>query len=196
MTNKLNVTLESERVVLRPLAMSDEAALWEIARDPELWIYGLTDLSQKNELQNYIRKAIDDQNDGNCAVWVIIDKQLNSVAGCTRLAEISWKDERGQIGWTWIGKNFQGTGLNKAMKFLIFKYGFEELNLNRIELKADERNIRSRKAMEGIGATEEGTLREHMKIHTGYIRNTVFYSILRSEWEEVKRKYFPQFCEV
>lgn len=183
-------TLEDDRVLLRPLTLSDEAALQELANDPELWVYGLTDLSQAGELKEYIQKAIEDRNEGNCAVWTIIDKQTNSVAGCTRLAEISWKDERGQIGWTWIGKDFQGNGLNRAKKFLILKYGFEELNLNRIELKADERNLRSRKAIVGIGATEEGVLRQHMKIHTGFLRNTVFYSILRSEWEEVKRKYF------
>ena len=193
MDTKLNVTLENDRVLLRPLAISDEAALQEIANDTELWVYGLTDLSQPDELRKYIRKAIEDREEGNCAVWTIIDKQSNSVAGCTRLAEISWKDERGQIGWTWIGKDFQGSGLNKAMKFLILKYGFEDLNLNRIELKADERNLRSRMAIKGIGATEEGVLRQHMKIHTGHIRNTVFYSILRSEWEEVKGRYFPQF---
>ena len=190
MASKLNLTLENERVLLRPLAISDEMALQEIANDPELWVYGLTDLSQPDELKKYIRKAVEDREEGKCAVWTIIDKESDSVAGCTRLSEISWKDERGQIGWTWIGKEFQGSGLNKAMKFLILQYGFEDLNLNRIELKADERNLQSRRAIKAIGATEEGTLRQHMKIYTGHIRNTVFYSILRSEWEDVKTKYF------
>ena len=123
-------------------------------------------------------------------MWTIIDKRTNKIAGCTRLAEISWKDERGQIGWTWLGKEFQGTGLNKAVKYLILEYGFDKLDLNRIELKADERNLQSRKAMKSIGATEEGTLRQHMKIHDGYLRNTVFYSFLKSEWEEIKGRFF------
>ena len=190
MKGLLDRALEDNRVMLRPLELSDEPELQVLANDQELWIYGLSDLSQPGELNRYIRKAIEAREEGTCAVWTIVDKRSNTVAGCTRLAEISWKDERGQIGWTWIGKNCQGSGLNKAMKFLILQYGFEELNLNRIELKADERNLRSRKAIKGIGATEEGILRQHMKIHVGFLRNTVFYSILRSEWDEIKTKYF------
>ena len=190
MKTNLDIALENDRVLLRPLAFTDEFELQNIANDKALWVYGLTDLSQPGELKRYIRNAIAARDEGRCAVWTIIDKRTNSIAGCTRLAEISWKDERGQIGWTWIGKRFQGSGLNKAMKHLILKYGFEELNLNRIELKADERNIQSRKAIKGIGAVEEGILRQHMRIHNGYLRNTVFYSILKSEWPEIEAKYF------
>ncbi len=79
------------------------------------------------------------------------------------------------------------------MKFEILKYGFETLGLNRIELKADERNLKSRKAMEKIGAKYEGTLRQHMKIRDGFIRNTVFYSILKSDWESVKLGCFSHW---
>ena len=190
MNDQLNAILENDRVILRPLELSDEPELQALANDKDLWVYGLSDLSQPGELNSYIRKALQAREEGICAVWTIIDKRTGTVAGCTRLAEISWKDERGQIGWTWIGKTYQGSGLNKAMKLLILQYGFECLNLNRIELKADERNIRSREAIKGIGATEEGVLRQHMKIHDGYLRNTVFYSILRSEWKAIKEGFF------
>jgi RimJ/RimL family protein N-acetyltransferase len=182
MENKLKPTLQNKKVLLRPLELGDEEALSTIAQEKELWIYGLKDLSEPGELKKYIENAVQNRNEGNTIVWVIIDAKTGKVAGCTRLAEISWKDERGQIGWTWIGKEFQGSGLNRAMKYEIFKYGFETLGLNRIELKADERNLQSRRAMEKIGAKYEGTLREHMKIKDGYIRNTVFYSVLKSEW--------------
>ena len=187
---KLKPTLLNTKVILRPLELDDEAELWLIAKESDLWTYGLKDLSKPGELRKYIYNAIQDREMGVCAVWIIVDANSGKVAGCTRLAEISWKDERGQIGWTWIGKEFQGTGLNKAMKLEILKYGFEVLNLNRIELKADERNGQSRKAILGIGATQEGILRQHIKMHDGFLRNTVFYSILKSEWEDVKRKYF------
>jgi N-acetyltransferase len=193
MERNLSISLENDRVLLRPLSLADEKDLQSIANDPDLWTYGLSDLSQPGELRSYIQKAIQARDQGICAVWTIIDKQTNSIAGCTRLAEISWKDERGQIGWTWLGKEFQGIGLNKAMKFLILGFGFEVLNLNRIELKADERNLRSRQAIRNIGATEEGVLRQHMKIQGGFIRNTVFYSILKSEWPLVKSTYFPNY---
>jgi RimJ/RimL family protein N-acetyltransferase len=189
----LNTSLESERTLLRPLTKDDETALQEIANEESLWIYGTSDLSKPGELKKYIATAIADRNSGVCAIWVIIDKKTGNIAGCTRLSEISWKDERGQIGWTWIGSDFQGSGLNRDMKFLILSYGFETLGLNRIELKADERNHRSRQAILGIGATREGVLREHIKLHDGYIRNTVYYSILRSEWETIKEQYFTNF---
>ena len=184
----LNAILQNSKVILKPLALADEESLWSIAQEKELWVYGLKDLSVRENLHEYIQSALRDRENGITAVWTIIDATTEKVAGCTRLAEISWKDERGQIGWTWIGKQFQGTGLNKAMKYEIFKYGFETLGLNRIELKADERNMQSRKAMLKLGATEEGTLRQHMKVQDGYLRNTVFYSILKSEWPEIKRR--------
>ena len=193
MPRVLNIILESERVLLRPLSLDDEQSLQHVADDDALWIYGLNDLSKSGELNKYILKALTDRDDDTAAVWVIIDKKTNLIAGCTRLAEISWNDERGQIGWTWIGRDFQGSGLNKEMKFLILSYGFEVLGLNRIEFKADERNHQSRQALLSIGATREGILRQHMKIHNGYIRNTVFYSILRSEWDTVKEQYFKNF---
>lgn len=196
MVKDLNITLESERALLRPLEPDDEPALQEVADDDSLWIYGLQDLSKPAELKKYIISAITERENGTSAVWVIIDKKTNKLAGCTRLAEISWRDERGQIGWTWIGRDFQGSGLNKEMKYLMLTYGFEVLGLNRIEFKADERNHQSRQALLGIGATREGVLRQHMKIHNGYIRNTVFYSILKSEWDTIKEQYFTNFKAV
>jgi RimJ/RimL family protein N-acetyltransferase len=196
MQKDLNISLESERALLRPLDLDDEQALQSVANDDSLWIYGLQDLSKPSELRKYMISAITDRQNSTTAVWVIIDKIKNKVAGCTRIADISWKDERGQIGWTWIGRDFQGSGLNKEMKYLMLTYGFEVLGLNRIEFKADERNNQSRRALLGIGATYEGVLRQHMKIHTGFIRNTVFYSILRSEWDTVKSQYFTNFKAV
>lgn len=193
MHKDINISLESERVLLRPLSLSDEQALQEIADDDSLWIYGLHDLSQAGELNKYIQKALLDVEKGTAAVWVIIDKKTDKLVGSTRLAEISWKDGRGQIGWTWIDRDFQGGGLNKEMKFLILNYAFEVLGLNRVEFKADERNHQSRQALLNIGATREGVLRQHMKNHDGYIRNTVYFSILKSEWDTVKQQYFKNF---
>lgn len=189
----LRATLSNSRVILRPLKAEDESFLRPIADERELWRYGLSDLSIPGSLRRYIDKALQAREDQTCAVWTIIDQPSRMVAGCTRLAEISWDDQRGQIGWTWLGKDYQGTGLNKAAKFEILKFGFETLKLNRIELKADERNLQSRKAILGLGATQEGILRQHMKTHDGYLRNTVFYSILRAEWPQIKKEHFQDF---
>ena len=175
--------LENERALLTPLTEADIEALRPIAREAALWTYGLTDLTVEGELEKYVHSALNDMDNGTAMAWIITDKTSGAIAGCTRLAEISVKDLRGQIGWTWIGAAFQGTGLNRAVKSAILTFGFDTLNLNRIELKADERNIQSRKAMLKIGAREEGTLRQHMRTHDGYLRNTVFYSILKEEWD-------------
>ncbi len=176
--------LENERALLVPLTEEHINALRPIAMEAVLWKYGLNDLTSEGELEKYIHSALKDMANGTAMVWAITDKTTGAIAGCTRLAEISMKDLRGQIGWTWIGTAFQGTGLNKAVKSAILTFGFDTLGLNRIELKADERNTQSRKAMLKMGAKEEGVLRQHMRTHDGYLRNTVFYSILKEEWDK------------
>lgn len=188
----LKPILSNSKVTLRPLEATDEALLLPLALDKDLWTYGLKNLSVPGALEIYIKNALRARDNGTCAAWVILDHRGN-IAGCTRLAEISWKDGRGQIGWTWLGKEFQGTGINRAMKFEILQFGFTRLGLNRIELKADERNSRSRQAIARIGATQEGILRQHMKTHDGHLRNTVFYSILKSEWPGIKNQYFKEY---
>lgn len=98
MENRLTPTLQNEKVILRPLQLSDEAELWPIAQEKALWIYGLKELNFSGELQKYIESALRDQAAETAIIWVIIDAKTGKVAGCTRLAEMSWKDERGQIG--------------------------------------------------------------------------------------------------
>src|SRR5690606_4403529 len=106
---------------------------------------------------------------------------------------ISLKDLRLEIGWTWIDRATQGSGLNKHCKYLLLSYAFENLGIQRIEFKTDSRNIQSRKAIEKIGGVYEGLLRNHTLLPDGYRRDTVYYSILKAEWEAVKRRHFDQF---
>jgi RimJ/RimL family protein N-acetyltransferase len=195
MKHNLKPVLSNSIVTLRPLQAVDEVLLQTVANEKELWTFGLSDLSQPDELNKYIHKALADREAGTCAVWTIYDHKSNKVAGCTRLTDIDWKDERGQIGATWIGESWRGTGLNRAMKYEILTYGFETLGLNRIEFRVDERNMRSRRAVMGIGAHQEGILRQHMKTHDGFLRNTVFYSILKSEWPRIKHKHFTHYVK-
>lgn len=164
----LSPTLQNAKVILRPLQLSDEAALQSIANDKECWMYSPLDLSQPGALRQYIIEAIAEKEAGTCAVFTIIDATTNQIAGSTRLAEISWQHEHAHLGWTWIAPEFRGTGLNKAMKFEILRYGFEMLGLNRIQLRADERNIRSCKAIASLGAKYEGTVRQHIKLYDGF----------------------------
>ena len=182
MNINLSPTLANTKVILRPLQAEDEPLLQPIANDPACWQYSTADLSQPGALKKYIAEAISWRETGTCAPFTIIDAATGRVAGCTRLAEISWRDERGHIGWTWISEEFRGTGLNRAMKFEMLRYAFETLNLNRVHLQADERNTRSCKAIAGIGAKYEGTLRQHMRLYDGFMRSTAVFSILKSEW--------------
>ncbi len=193
MKYNLQPVLANSKVTLRPLQAVDEVLLQPVANEKDLWIYGLADLSKPGELHKYINKAIADREEGNCAAWTVYDHKSNQVAGCTRLMEINPYNGSAHIGATWIGQTWQGTGLNRAMKYEILNYAFEKLKLNRIEFRVDERNMRSRRAVSGIGAHQEGILRQHMKTHDGFLRNTVFYSILKSEWPKIKQKNFTDY---
>ena len=117
---------------------------------------------------------------------IIFDKVKNVYAGCTSFANISNKDKRAEIGWTWIGKDFQKTGLNRHCKFLLLRYMFEHLGFERVEFRTDERNIQSRTAMEKMGAKYEGALRSHTLMNDGFRRTTVYYSILKEEWNKLR----------
>ncbi len=195
MKHNLQPVLSNSKVTLRPLQAIDEVLLQPVANEKELWTYGLSDLSEPGELHKYIGKAIADREAGHCAAWTVYDHKSNQVAGCTRLMHIDWKDESGQIGATWIGTAWQGTGINQAMKFEVLRYSFEKLGLNRIEFRVDERNLKSRRAVSSIGGYQEGILRQHMKTHDGFLRNTVIYSILKGDWPKVKQQYFTGYSK-
>lgn len=193
MKHNLQPVLSNSVVTLRPLQLVDEVILQPVANEKELWTYGLKDLSQPGVLRQYISDAIACREAGTCAVWTVFDHRSNKVAGCTRLMDISWYNESAQLGATWIGATWQGTGLNRAMKYEILNYAFESLKLNRIEFRVDERNMKSRRAVAGIGAHQEGILRQHMKTHDGFLRNTVIYSILKTEWGRISHKHFTDY---
>ena len=118
------------------------------------------------------------------------DKEKEKYAGSTRFAFMNWHDKVVHIGWTWIGKEFQGTGLNTNMKFLMLQYAFETLKFDKVEFRADERNMASRKAIEKIGGTLEGILRNDTLMLDGYKRSTCCYGILKEEWEAIKDNKF------
>jgi RimJ/RimL family protein N-acetyltransferase len=144
--------------------------------------YSPTPIYTDELLLNYIAQAIEDRKNHLRYAFVIWDKQKMEYAGSTSFLNISSKDKRLEIGHTWIGKNFQGTGLNAKVKALLLNYAFKNLEFERVEFKTDERNTTSRKALEKLGAIYEGSLRSHMLMADGFRRNSVYYSILRNEW--------------
>jgi RimJ/RimL family protein N-acetyltransferase len=187
------ITLETSRVRLVPTTLEHVSALSIIGKDPSVWAYFTTEQLDEKSMKDWVQLALSERNDKTRYAFTIIEKETGLVAGSTSYLAIALTDSRLEIGSTWMGKDFQGTGLNKHCKFLLFSYGFEKLNLQRIELKTDILNKQSRRAMEKLGAQEEGVLRSHMQMHHDRRRDTVYYSILADEWPEIREKIFGEF---
>lgn len=182
--------LENDFVKLSLLDLSNYKHLIDIAQEKDLIYYSPSDISTPDNLKDYVQQAVDDYYHQTAIPFIIFDKTKNAYAGCTRFGLINWKNKVLHIGWTWIGREFQGSGLNKQMKFLMLQYAFETLDFEKIEFRIDERNGRSRKAVENIGGTLEGILRSDTLMKDGFRRNTCCYGILKSEWPDIKRTVF------
>jgi len=186
-----NIILENHRVRLEPLELKHIEYLMHIAtRYPDLLKYSPPKFGTHQLLSEYIEKNIALRKNSLKYPFAIYDKEKMSFAGATSFMNISQGDKRLEIGSTWIGKSFQRTGLNHNCKFLLMQYVFEKLNFERLEFKTDKRNLQSQKAIERIGGTYEGLLRSHTLMSDGFRRDTVCYSILRNEWNEIKEKIF------
>jgi RimJ/RimL family protein N-acetyltransferase len=184
------IVLENDHVLLRPFKPEDAAQLESIVYDEDIWRYMISRISNRQELDTWMQAALTDRAAGQRYTFIIVDKASGSIAGSTAFGNVSDRDKRLEIGWTWLARGFRGNGLNRQCKFLLLSYAFEVLQYERVELKADALNMRSRKAMLKIGATEEGILRSHTLMHDGRRRDTIYYSMLRSEWENIRRTIF------
>jgi RimJ/RimL family protein N-acetyltransferase len=188
-----HVVLENRRVRLRPLEVTDFEALKAIAFTPDIWQYTLTRADDAVSLAAYIAAALQDRAAGRRYPFVIIDRETGRLAGSTSYYNISEANQSLSIGYTWVGTDFQRTGLNRAAKHLLLCHAFDLLGCERVELETDSRNQRSQQAMRRMGATEEGTLRSHRVTQGGLRRDTVIFSILRPEWDELRRTVFAEY---
>ena len=180
------VTLEGGIVRLEPLAVSHHAALCEVGIDPELWRLVPYRVSTPDEMRGYIDSALEAQAAGTAIPFATVERASGRVAGSTRFMNIDTANRRVEIGATWLAAPWQRTAINTEAKYLMIRHAFETWGCIRVELKTDALNQRSRQAMLRIGAREEGTLRQHMVTWSGRLRDTVYYSILDSEWPRVK----------
>lgn len=183
-----NLTLETSKIRLRPLVADDYLHFLKITNDESMWIYFTADLSVESELKGWISSALEDMKNRSRMAFTIIDKITGNPIGSTSFGNLSYRDKRIEIGWTWICREFQGTGVNNDIKYLMLKYIFETLGFERAEIKTDVLNISARKALQRIGAIDEGILRSHTLMTHGRRRDTIYYSVLRSEWAEVRKK--------
>ena len=185
------VILEDEVVLLRPLQKSDVDNLLEISmNEPETWQYSLIRANGKDNLENYIQIALKARANGTEFPSIVFDKKSGKYAGSTRFYDMNLAFKTLQLGYTWYGKAFRGTGLNKHCKFLLLQFAFENLGVERVEFRADNSNQRSIAAMKSIGCKVEGVLRNHMPtLGSELRRDTIVLSILKEEWfSEVKAK--------
>ena len=176
------IVLENNRVMLRPLLTTDSDYLTAFSmQEPDLWEYSLLPANGFENLNQYISIALEKRALGDSYPFIVFDKKMNAFAGSTRFYDIQNHHKSVQLGYTWYGKDFQRTGLNRHCKFLMLEFAFETLNLERVELRADANNAISIIAMKAIGCTVEGILRNNCSSPTGR-RNSIVLSILKDEW--------------
>ena len=179
-----SLVLEDETVLLRPLLESDLENLLEISiNEPETWEFSLVRANGRENLEKYIQIALKAKESKTEFPFIVFDKKSGKYAGSTRFYDMNLPFKTLQLGYTWYGKQFRGTGLNKHCKFLLLQFSFETLGMERVEFRADFNNKRSIAAMVSIGCTIEGVLRDHMPTFESEARrDSIILSILRNEW--------------
>jgi RimJ/RimL family protein N-acetyltransferase len=183
------VTLKGRHVRLEPLARRHAEDLFEAGKDETIWPYmPRPPLKSVEDARAMIKQALEVAAGGTQLPFAIIQRANGRAIGSTRYLDIRPNDRGVEIGWTWIGTAFQRTPVNTECKYLLLRHAFKELGAVRVQMKTDLRNVRSQRAIERLGAVREGVLRKHIVLWDGFIRDTVYYSIIESEWPEVKHR--------
>jgi len=178
-----DIILENERVLLRPLSLTDGSLLAHyVNEEPELWKYSLVAINNTSDLANYIQTAIEARLNKTAYAFIVFDKLLNEYVGCTRFYDIQLNFQTTQLGYTWYSKKCWGTKLNDNCKFLLLQFAFDQMGFERVEFRADNNNKRSIAAMQKMGCTIEGVLRNHLPKPDGTRRDSIVLSILKEEW--------------
>ena len=180
-------TLEGHGVRLEPLKREHEKDLVAAARDGALWELFFTSVPEPEKTLAYIDAALGGQEKGDMLPWAVRDLKSGAIVGSTRYHDIIDAADRVEIGWTWYAQRCQRTHVNTACKLLLFQYGFEKLHCKVIGLRTDNFNFRSQRAIEALGAKKDGVIRHHWPRRDGSMRDTVMYSVLATEWPDVKK---------
>jgi RimJ/RimL family protein N-acetyltransferase len=181
------VTLAGRLVRLEPMNVAHFGDLCKVGLDPEIWrlmVYG--PVRTEEELDEWMREMLKRQAEGKDLPFSLFHVLSGRAVGCTRYMNVEAAHRHLEIGGTWLGRAFQGSGMNVEAKYLLLQYAFETLGCFRVQLKTDVRNIQSQRAIERLGAMREGVLRKHMILPDGSIRDSVYYSIVDEEWPQVK----------
>lgn len=182
------VVLIGDRVKIQPMEDHHVQALFEAENHPDIWTYMPMKVQSIEDMKCLVNRALQARDQGSEFPFVIFDKLSGKIVGSTRFLNISIPNRNLEIGWTWLSPTVWRTRINTECKYLLLKHCFETLGAIRVQLKTDGRNIRSQQAIERLGAVKEGVLRNHVIMPDGYLRESVFYSVIGREWALVKDK--------
>ncbi len=177
--------LIGQHVQLLPLTRAHVPALIAAASDGELWNLRVTSVPNADTAQAYVERALEEQAQGRALAYVVLDAN-GEIVGSTRCCHIDWSLPRLEIGYTWYAQRVQRSALNTEAKLMLLQQAFEHFGCVAVELRTHAQNLRSRAAIERLGAKQDGLLRQHMRMPDGHLRDTVVYSILDAEWLEVR----------
>ena len=182
------VTLEGKVVRLEPLTLKHAEELYAVSHDPSIWMYmPMPSLGTSlDTMKEWIEKSMRHQQEGSEYPFAIIHLATGQAVGSTRYMTITPQHYGLEIGSTWLAEHVRRTAVNTECKYLLLGHAFEVLGAMRVQLKTDSRNLRSQRAIERLGAVKEGVLRNHVLMPDGYRRASVYYSILDTEWPDVK----------
>lgn len=187
MIHPKSITLERDGIRLEPLSPEHHDGLVAAAKDGELWSLWFTSVPEPDATLTYIRDAVKGQSDGHMLPWAVRDVATNTIVGSTRYHDIVAAIDRVEIGYTWYAQRCQRTNVNTTCKLMLLAHAFDTLGCAVVGLRTDNFNFRSQKAIEALGAKKDGVLRHHQARRDGTVRDSVLYSILKSEWADVRR---------
>ncbi|MBN2550823.1 MAG: GNAT family N-acetyltransferase [Anaerolineales bacterium] len=191
------ITLTGRIIRLEPLQEAHLPDLIKVGLDEDIWrfmLYG--EMRTDAQLHAWVQDMLSRQAQGNDLPFAVIHLGQGEAVGATRYMNINRKDYCLEIGGTWYGRAYQGSGVNTEAKYLLLKHAFEHLRCIRVQFKTDGRNLKSQRAIERLGAVKEGVFRKHMILPDGVIRDSVFYSIIDSEWPAVKKRLEQRLEEI
>jgi RimJ/RimL family protein N-acetyltransferase len=189
------VKLEGTLVRLEPLSKDHKQELCDAISDGELWKLFVTLVPHPDSIDTFLENAQREYESGEGLAFSTIDRVSNKVVGSTRFMRANLPNRRVEIGFTFLGKSWQRSGINTEAKLLMLGHAFETLGMNRVELLTDYLNEKSRRAIVRLGAKEEGIVRSHMVMPNGRIRDSVLYSIIRNEWPGVRENLSMRLAE-
>lgn len=180
------LVLQGTAIALEPMLPGHLDPLAEVALDPELWRLTVSQVADRADLHRWMTDAFGEQERGTALPFVIRDLASGRLVGATRYGSFVARHRRVEIGWTWVARPWQRTVVNTEAKYLLLRHAFESLGLLRVEFKTDLMNVRSRAAIQRLGALEEGVLRKHQVTDGGRVRDTVYFAILDDAWPAVR----------